>query len=1081
MKKRILSVLMTILLVFSSFGFALTAVADYSAYDLRVNDTHYTEANISELPKGVSFNGDAVNPVITLENFSGSCISFNAAGTKLLQVVLKGENTLTGGLITPALYSALANLSQSMMSISGEEGSSLNLTVKSDVVDKGSTAVWLIHSPLNIFILDNVTLKGDIRINCKNPETFITRQMYFFSAMVAVAGDNDKVDLRYECAYTASNFAVANGDIYLGGNAYCNLEVVTASKAGTNPIKNKIAFMDPFTGNFYASVPGVAPGYWQGKSFYYNYKTQATSFDLGEHYAYIASEKDADPSVRTIPRGIISVPQPYLDSDDPAKQVFADSYENNWFYAKIDWTKIGSGESVNGQKPEVGSAYQAVMTICPKPGYRISAKEIDLFDFHFDSADDYTTENGVFTVTFPAVGENPPAITKQPQTAEMINGNPVTLTVEAQNADGYEWLEGWDGGTKGCGDGEDYSGTRTNELTIQSLINADERDYDFFGWYCVVYAFGYSPQMSKKVRISYRYTQPTIVSQPESVICGRGDEVDFTVEAKEVASYQWQVSYNGGETWKNCSDWHHANPTTKTLTVFMESDDLERTLFRCVLTDKDGGTVTTDSVFGCRAPVIRTQPSNVMGGIGNTVEFKTYVSVNAMNVSTYKGLTYQWQMTVDGGKEWFDLKDAKGSVSGAKTDTVQITLTKNEVPIVYYENVMFRCVATNRGFAQVITNPVRIYRSTAPVIKTQPTDSTTIVTKDMAVWGYYSVGASVEADFAESYQWYTVDQDGNETKLTNVFEGDGVWVVGATGPNLGLVLNDVNIGLLKNGMKVFCVVTNIKGDTRTETVTLSIQKMKEPVITGQPISATVSVGDSIEFSVKADGDGLTYQWQMSEDNGATWKDMADGEKIQGAKTDKLKLTVDKVASVLLRVVVSNGGGEAISDVVVCKGVSEHVHSYTMQSDKDGHRKVCSCGDVIEEAAHTASDWIVDAPAEVGKAGSQHKECTVCGYVMETAEIPALEKPTDPTDPTDPTKPTDPVDPTDPTPTFKKGDINGDGKVSAVDARMALRCSAKLQTLTEEQMKAADVNGDGKVTAVDARLILRVSAKLQEFD
>ena len=143
--------------------------------------------------------------------------------------------------------------------------------------------------------------------------------------------------------------------------------------------------MDPFTGNFYASVPGVAPGYCQGKSFYYNYKTQATSFDFGEHYAYIASEKDADPSVKTITRGLIYVPQPALDSDDPAKQVFADSYENNWFYAKIDWTKIGSGESVNGQKPEVGSAYQAVLTICPKPGYRISAKEIDQlvsFSYH---------------------------------------------------------------------------------------------------------------------------------------------------------------------------------------------------------------------------------------------------------------------------------------------------------------------------------------------------------------------------------------------------------------------------------------------------------------------------------------------------------------------------------------------------------------------------------------------------------------------------------------------------------------------------------------------------------------------------
>ena len=61
-----------------------------------------------------------------------------------------------------------------------------------------------------------------------------------------------------------------------------------------------------------------------------------------------------------------------------------------------------------------------------------------------------------------------------------------------------------------------------------------------------------------------------------------------------------------------------------------------------------------------------------------------------------------------------------------------------------------------------------------------------------------------------------------------------------------------------------------------------------------------------------------------------------------------------------------------------------------------------------------------------------------------------------------------------------GDVNGDGKLTASDARAALRMSAKLETYTPEQFAAADVNGDGKLTASDARIILRVSAKLQTF-
>ena len=56
-----------------------------------------------------------------------------------------------------------------------------------------------------------------------------------------------------------------------------------------------------------------------------------------------------------------------------------------------------------------------------------------------------------------------------------------------------------------------------------------------------------------------------------------------------------------------------------------------------------------------------------------------------------------------------------------------------------------------------------------------------------------------------------------------------------------------------------------------------------------------------------------------------------------------------------------------------------------------------------------------------------------------------------------------------------GDVNGDGKVSAVDARWALQCAAKKRTLDEKQTKAADMNKDGKITAVDARQILKKAA------
>lgn len=60
-----------------------------------------------------------------------------------------------------------------------------------------------------------------------------------------------------------------------------------------------------------------------------------------------------------------------------------------------------------------------------------------------------------------------------------------------------------------------------------------------------------------------------------------------------------------------------------------------------------------------------------------------------------------------------------------------------------------------------------------------------------------------------------------------------------------------------------------------------------------------------------------------------------------------------------------------------------------------------------------------------------------------------------------------------------GDVDLNGKITAADARLALRSSAKLEKLSEIQQKNADVNRDKKVTSADARLILRVSAGLEK--
>lgn len=61
-----------------------------------------------------------------------------------------------------------------------------------------------------------------------------------------------------------------------------------------------------------------------------------------------------------------------------------------------------------------------------------------------------------------------------------------------------------------------------------------------------------------------------------------------------------------------------------------------------------------------------------------------------------------------------------------------------------------------------------------------------------------------------------------------------------------------------------------------------------------------------------------------------------------------------------------------------------------------------------------------------------------------------------------------------------GDVNGDGKVNAVDAKWVLQSVSGSRTLISDQRAAADVNRDGDINAVDAKWILQAASGSREF-
>ena len=61
-----------------------------------------------------------------------------------------------------------------------------------------------------------------------------------------------------------------------------------------------------------------------------------------------------------------------------------------------------------------------------------------------------------------------------------------------------------------------------------------------------------------------------------------------------------------------------------------------------------------------------------------------------------------------------------------------------------------------------------------------------------------------------------------------------------------------------------------------------------------------------------------------------------------------------------------------------------------------------------------------------------------------------------------------------------GDMDGDGKTTAADARLILRQSVSLEDYPQEALDRCDTDDDERITAADARFALRLSVGLEQF-
>lgn len=124
---------------------------------------------------------------------------------------------------------------------------------------------------------------------------------------------------------------------------------------------------------------------------------------------------------------------------------------------------------------------------------------------------------------------------------------------------------------------------------------------------------------------------------------------------------------------------------------------------------------------------------------------------------------------------------------------------------------------------------------------------------------------------------------------------------------------------------------------RTRAAAAQLPESAAPVITQQPtpVNGEAYIGDQVTFSIKATGASLAYQWQTSDDQGATWRN-TDGT---GTDTDTVKtVPLTKVnPDELHRCVVTNTDPGHRPKTIESAAAHTHVYAalkWTKQPDND---------------------------------------------------------------------------------------------------------------------------------------------------
>ena len=406
----------------------------------------------------------------------------------------------------------------------------------------------------------------------------------------------------------------------------------------------------------------------------------------------------------------------------------------------------------------------------------------------------------------------PIEITKHPQSVSTAAGEIVTFTVEAKgNELSYQWY------FMKAGTSEWKLWSDHTEASMTALANST---WNGMQVRCTVTDSKGNKRDSEPATVTLSIPFE-ITQQPQSVTANVGDTVNFTVQSSgSELSYQWYFR-KAGSSW---TKWEGKTSASISGKADLGWNGMQ---VMCIVSDSSGNMETSASAtVTINIPLaITQQPRSVTAEDGEIVEFSV--------VATGSGLSYQWYYKKVGASwtKW----------SGHTTAATEAMAN------VSWDGMQVMCLVSDSS-GNIVNSETATVTIDVPLDITQHPQSVTVSAGEIAAFSVTATGKDLR------YQWYFrktgasewTKWEGHTTSTTSAMANES-W----------------------NGMQVRCTVTDSKGSTaesKAATVTIDIPLE----ITQHPKSVAASVGDTVNFTVKAKGNGLNYQWYYRKSGDSSW-------------------------------------------------------------------------------------------------------------------------------------------------------------------------------------------------------------------